>query len=315
MYRLFLGAPSVVEIDVDPSSYSWRTISSHTASSKVTSKVQSTQSLVLPRATLEAASHRISLIYKDVVFEDEDDAMQSFASGDSENEVEISVFRGIGMLMPCYIFLLLILTGIEQSTVISWPPSMERSAQEKDDSRGSLVMPSFLRDTTLTTPEKVKRIDASITTESQFAETQALESQSFGNYFDASSIGRFPSFHFDLHTLSSLSQLSSGKVKGSMRVNVLLAVLEVEGPDTIRIKKGADAGQVVSVLKLILGDDEGNVVKLTAWREVAEDWGGTGTSGGVATKRGDVIYIESKFPRTQLDTPCAHCYIRCHRSH
>ena len=77
-------------------------------------------------------------------------------------------------------------------------------------------------------------------------------------------------------------------------------MLEVEGPDTIRIKKGVDAGKEVTVLKLILGDEEGCVCKLTAWREIAEDWGGIGDAVGV--KRGDVLYVASMYflrPRTK----------------
>jgi len=97
--------------------------------------------------------------------------------------------------------------------------------------------------------------------------------------------------------LTTLSQLAGppGKAfKGSRKVNVLLAVLEVEGPDVIRIKKGANAGNSVGILKMILGDEEGNVCKLTAWREVAEEWGGIGK--GDATKRGDIVHIESNSP-------------------
>lgn len=119
-------------------------------------------------------------------------------------------------------------------------------------------------------------------------ETQ--ESQSY-NYSDASSIARFPSFHFALHSLTSLSSLPTTSSRGSRKVNILIAVLELEGPDTIRIKKGADAGREVAVLKMILGDEEGCISKLTAWREVAESWGGVGDVVGV--KRGDVIYVES----------------------
>ena len=74
-------------------------------------------------------------------------------------------------------------------------------------------------------------------------------------------------------------------------MNTLLAVLEVEGPDTIRIKKGADAGKEIAVLRLILGDEEGCICKLTAWREVAETWGGIDDAVGV--KRGDILYLES----------------------
>jgi len=70
-------------------------------------------------------------------------------------------------------------------------------------------------------------------------------------------------------------------------VNVLLAAIEVEGPDAVRIKKGSDAGKEVSVLKMILGDEESSVCKLTAWRDVADSWGALGI------KRGDIVYLES----------------------
>jgi hypothetical protein len=70
------------------------------------------------------------------------------------------------------------------------------------------------------------------------------------------------------------------------KVNALLATLEVEGPDTVHVKKGPDAGKEVSVLKMILGDEDGSVCKLTAWREVADAWGALGV------KRGDIIYLE-----------------------
>lgn len=125
-------------------------------------------------------------------------------------------------------------------------------------------------------------------------ETQ--DTQSY-NYSDASSIARFPSFLFSLHSLTSLASLSRLAQKGSKKVNVLLAVLEVEGPNTIRIKKGADAGKEISLLALILGDDEGSVCKLTAWREIADAWGGSSV-GATGVKRGDILYIESMFTKS-----------------
>lgn len=70
-----------------------------------------------------------------------------------------------------------------------------------------------------------------------------------------------------------------------------MAVLEVEGPDTITIKNGADAGKQVSLLKMILGDEEGTISKLTAWRQVADLWGGNSDS--PAVKKGDILFIES----------------------
>jgi hypothetical protein len=63
------------------------------------------------------------------------------------------------------------------------------------------------------------------------------------------------------------------------------------------VKKGSDAGQQVSILKLILGDDQGSVCKLTAWRDTADAWGGLGPSPGL--KRGDILYLEST-----LSLPC-----------
>lgn len=80
--------------------------------------------------------------------------------------------------------------------------------------------------------------------------------------------------------------------KGSRKVAILAAVLEVEGPDTITIKQGKDAGKQVSLLKMILGDEDGNVCKLTAWREIADAWGGNVAS--PAVKRGDILFIESR---------------------
>ncbi|KAF9066682.1 hypothetical protein BDP27DRAFT_1330135 [Rhodocollybia butyracea] len=113
------------------------------------------------------------------------------------------------------------------------------------------------------------------------------------NYSDSSSIARFPNFHFNLHSLTSLATIrKSNKPEFSNKVNVLLAVLEVEGPDTIRTKKGPDAGKEISILKMILGDEDGNVCKLTAWRETADIWGGSG-SNDIAAKRGDVVLIEN----------------------
>jgi hypothetical protein len=70
-----------------------------------------------------------------------------------------------------------------------------------------------------------------------------------------------------------------------------LAALEVEGPDMITIKKGADAGKQVARLTMILGDEDGCLCKLTAWRDVAELWGGA--RGAPAAKRGDILLIKS----------------------
>ncbi|KAF8835614.1 hypothetical protein BDN67DRAFT_912751 [Paxillus ammoniavirescens] len=129
--------------------------------------------------------------------------------------------------------------------------------------------------------------------ESQPQGTYETQETTSLDYSDASSIARFPNFQFSLHKVTPLSSLyvAARSGKGSRKINVLLAALEVEGPDSIRIKKGVDAGKEVSILKMILGDEEGLICKLTAWREIAETWGGFGPSLGL--KRGDILYLES----------------------
>lgn len=89
--------------------------------------------------------------------------------------------------------------------------------------------------------------------------------------------------------LTSLTSLAKTATTGSTKVTLLLAALEIEGPDTIRIKNGKDAGKEVSILKMILGDEDGSVCKLTAWREVADAWGGA--SDTAAAKRGDIVLL------------------------
>lgn len=129
--------------------------------------------------------------------------------------------------------------------------------------------------------------------------TQETQDTGSYDYSDASSIARFPAFHFSLHGVTALSSLS-GRVKseghGGQKVNVLTTILEVEGPDVIRLKRGVDAGKEVGILKLILGEDDGGVCKLTAWREVAEAWGGSDPDPSApGIKKGDVVLLESQF--------------------
>ena len=147
---------------------------------------------------------------------------------------------------------------------------------------------------------------------------QTQETQDTGSYdySDASSIARFPDFHFTLHGLTSISSLlgrGRSEKHAGQKVNVLVTVLEVEGPDVIRLKKGIDAGKEVGILKLILGEDNGSVCKLTAWREVAEAWGGADPDPSApGIKRGDVVLLESQFffsllnPSTTIAPPANH---------
>ena len=88
MYRIFLGAPSKADIFSDANSYKWHTISSSNSYSKSTRlgvEAEGSQSFIFPLATLEAASHRISLIYKNIIF---DDASEIEGLSDEQPEVE-----------------------------------------------------------------------------------------------------------------------------------------------------------------------------------------------------------------------------------
>ncbi|KAF9564938.1 hypothetical protein CPC08DRAFT_759879 [Agrocybe pediades] len=337
MYRVFLGAPTAADLKTDPGSYSWRTVhpkqqreqeqvlepeaapkkvasplKAATSSYKSFRSLRPTQSFAFPpRATLEAASRRISLIYQDIVFDDpvEDESLGVDDGGHGEGDGQEATGQGVS-----------IFGGAEQTTLISWPPttapggvsvfrdvaeqttniSWPRTGRGADDSSqaddDSFIGPSFLiNDSSRILLESSQQPPPPTVADSLFfLETQNNpESQSFENsrYSDASSIGRFPSFHFNLHAITSLTRLASSGFTGSQKINALLAVLEVEGPETIRIKKGADAGNQVSVFKMIVSDEEGTVGKLTAWREVADEWGGN--LGGVGVKRGDIVHIEN----------------------
>jgi hypothetical protein len=272
MYRVFVGAPTIADIHNDPASYQWQTIASKESGPRRT--ISATQSGIFPPATLEAASRRISLMYQNIIFDDSLDE-QEYTKDDFEN-------RGQGLqgtfvlprsLMRNTSNLYCLFQG-NQTTLYTWPPTADETG------RRDISAPSFLLD-----------ISKSHQMQTQFETQETQETQSYGNYSDASSIARFPSFHFSLHSLTSLSGLSKSGASGTRKVTVLLAALEVEGPDIIRIKKGADAGKEVSLLKMILGDEDGSVCKLTAWRQVAEVWGGEGDA--TALKRGDIVFIDS----------------------
>lgn len=160
------------------------------------------------------------------------------------------------------------------TTLISWPPTADEGASYEP--RTQLEQSTF-------PSRRFSKSRAEILGE----ETQ--ESQ-FNYSSDASSVVRFPTFHFDLHRLTPLSSMSH-RTNNNVKISVLLAVLEIDGPDSITLKKGKDAGKEISLLKMVLGDEAGNVGKLTAWREVAENWGNE-----LCVKRGDVVLIESKTP-------------------
>lgn len=275
MFRVFLGAPSRADLAREASTnsnrtYRWETVESQKHEIETIRQTSTAEILeIYPPATLEAASRRISLLYQNIIFNDVDDELEL---EDTEVQYE-GMFYFVHFDGSLQFFL------SDQTT---------RITDGKDISTiDPSLLPSFLNSS------------KSLSDTFDIEETQ--ESVSY-NYSDASSIARFPTFHFSLHSLTSLSSLTGIVGKESKKATLLLAVLEVEGPDTIRIKKGADAGKEVSILKTILGDEDGNVCKLTAWRDVADSWGGV--------KRGDVVLIESESqPTFEFQFSLIHLYV------
>ncbi|KAI0674913.1 hypothetical protein C8Q78DRAFT_509578 [Trametes maxima] len=267
-YLVFYGAPTPGDVGKPLSEFQWRTASSPNSNGPP---------LTLPPATLAAASRRISMMYENVIFDESHDS-DGFLDLPA---AETSAGNGEGPR--------------GQTTVITWP----RTTQATDEQSRSAVDISFLRPSA-----SVSRLRSQRETQ----ETQETESY---NYSDASSIAQFPAFHFSLHTLTPLAAMithaqaarARQMPKASHKVNVLAAVLEVDGPDSVRIKKGPDAGKEVSLLKFIIGDESGGICKLTAWRETADAWGGAAPlmspQGGTedsrtpATKKGDIVLLEN----------------------
>ncbi|KAF8633582.1 hypothetical protein AX15_001375 [Amanita polypyramis BW_CC] len=168
----------------------------------------------------------------------------------------------------------------DHTTFLTWPPTFPEGDNETR-TRADMTIPSFLLhgSSTLETGQ-----------ETQLSSSQLSQTFSYSqsNLDLSHSIAHFPSFHFNPNSLSSLSLLTNI----AQKVNLLFAVLEVDGPDMVKIKNGPDAGKEVAVLRMIVGDEEGRVGKLTAWRQVAEMWGG-GVEGAIAVRRGDAVLTEN----------------------
>lgn len=110
----------------------------------------------------------------------------------------------------------------------------------------------------------------------------------FDTELDNISIARLPSFYIPINRISSIEATLRIENSGcpTRKVCLLVAILDMEGPNVVRIKKGTDAGKETAVLGLVVGDEEGKVAKITVWRERAEEWGGM-------VRKGDVVYMRS----------------------
>ncbi|TDL21815.1 hypothetical protein BD410DRAFT_815222 [Rickenella mellea] len=266
-FRVFLGAPSRSALSNDSSRFRWHTV---TSSSRVKlsyheETLAEASEYILPPATLEAASTRISQACKSVSFAGEDEVEEpDDIKWEPDNE-------GVSHLLIWH---------VTETTMISWPPTEPRSMELSENSSENLFHIS-------TRSAGADRVS------SMFETQETQDTESFARS-DASSIAAFPNFYIQLHSLTSLGALPGlirSKGRGSHKVNTVVAVLELEGPDDIIIRKGPDAGNQVALLKMVVGDESGSICKLTVWRDVAESWGGR--MDDVAVVRGDVVSIEN----------------------
>ncbi|KAJ2924386.1 hypothetical protein H1R20_g12704, partial [Candolleomyces eurysporus] len=114
----------------------------------------------------------------------------------------------------------------DQTTLIIWPPTNE----DQDDSVTKPQPSAEQKDTS------ISNITANRTSTTSFFDSGILETQtqSFDYSDGKSSIARVP--HNNRGPVSTMSKSSARKVN-------LLAILEVDSPETITIKKGSDAGK------------------------------------------------------------------------
>ncbi|CEL51762.1 hypothetical protein RSOLAG1IB_00297 [Rhizoctonia solani AG-1 IB] len=184
-------------------------------------------------------------------------------------------------------------TGKDDLNII-WPPSQSQS-QSQTQSQPPTQPETFLQ--TSTEMGKQNRTDSitSTSTASTLLETETFPTRTFrmtntlpssqSTSSASSSIAHFPTFHFSLRTLTPLRVALAPVGRGSVKVNLLVAVMDVEGADTITTK----AGQETHLLKLVVGDDEGAAGKISVWGETALEWAGAGKMMGL--RRGDIVYL------------------------
>ncbi|CAE6406916.1 unnamed protein product [Rhizoctonia solani] len=195
---------------------------------------------------------------------------------------------------------------------ILWPPSQSQSQSQSQTQSQPPTQPETFFQTSAQIGQGTNRTNsiASNSTASTLPETETFptrtfrmtntlpNSQSQSISSESSSIAHFPTFHFSLRTLTPLRVALTSVGRGSVKANLLVAVMEVDGPDMITTK----AGQETHMLKLVVGDDEGAAGKITVWGDAALDWAGARKMMGL--RRGDIVYLSGgyilDFPIQQL---------------
>lgn len=157
-------------------------------------------------------------------------------------------------------------------------------------------MISFLRTSEVNTTKGQKSIlgESYRGNETSTLDTTSISDESYSKditpTFDAQqddiSITRLPFFHIPVNRLSSIDSVLriENSANPTRKVCLLVAILDMEGPNVVRVKRGQDVGKEVAVLTLVVGDEGGKIAKITAWRERAEEW-------GEMVRKGDVVYM------------------------
>ncbi|CAG8739903.1 6415_t:CDS:2, partial [Acaulospora colombiana] len=151
---------------------------------------------------------------------------------------------------------------------------VERADSEPLDSSQSTAsqpnqnQPTILSENPLVLPSQASSEEPSISLD---------ESISFNSVSELSdtSIHRMPTFRIPLHRATALKSMLQGRAPrnaDSRKVCTLVGVIDIDGPDMVRIKKGKDAGKEVGLLKIIMADADGSIVRLTIWRSLAQTW-------------------------------------------
>ncbi|KAG8997821.1 hypothetical protein FRB94_007429 [Tulasnella sp. JGI-2019a] len=237
---------------------------------------------VLPYETFIEASQRLSKLYENVIFPDNTVEEEPF-----DEEDKLCIERSLEDQSR----------DSDDDSAITWDLTdpINTRAQQKLFGGGANRLnanETFIRTSGETKAASSYRFSATGTQLESQLSTFSSELSSYEEEDSGGSIGRFPTFHFNLHRLSSLHTLLKAipARKEKRLVCLLVAVLEIEGPTLITTKAGVEMG----LLKLIVGDELGMVAKIVCWRETALDWGGgEDRMGEGAVRKGDVVFLEN----------------------
>jgi hypothetical protein len=178
---------------------------------------------------------------------------------------------------------------------ITWDPTATGESTSWVSHTQDSEMISFLRTSQLSTT----KANTSKREESQAGNGTSLDltsmfDESYSNdmtpTFDTQhgniSIARLPSFHIPVNRISSIESVLQieNSAYPTRKVCLLVAILDMEGPNVVRVKKGKDAGTEAAVLGLVVGDEEGKIAKITVWKERAEEW-------SEMVRKGDIVYL------------------------